>query len=31
MALGALTHPLALARTVRRVARIKRGKNKRML
>jgi hypothetical protein len=31
MALGAGTHPLALARTVRRVTRIKRGKNKRML
>ena len=31
MAKGAGTHPLALARTLRRVARIKRGKNKRML
>jgi hypothetical protein len=31
MATGAGTHPLALARTARRVTRIKRGKNKRML
>ena len=31
MAQGAGSHPLALARTLRRVARIKRGKNTRML
>jgi len=31
MAMGAGSHPLALTRTLRRVARIKRGKNKRML
>jgi hypothetical protein len=31
MAVGALTHPLALVRTMRRIARIKRGVNKRML
>ena len=31
MAVGASSHPLALARTVRRVTRVKRGTNKRML
>jgi hypothetical protein len=31
MAKGVGTHPLALARTARRVVRIKRGKNKRMV
>jgi len=31
MALGVLTHPLAAVRTARRVARQKRGKNKKML